>query len=191
MVYMLMNNQVSQLIQKSVTKFTDVFVANFKHFGIYFYFVWFISEIAAGEIYGMPPLSKPRNISLTPQKKKESLPLKIKVVQVTYFCLTSFSMLRVMPAMKSLTFPQYTLFFIRTSKFCLRLAVLKFFPFLRLKCSYIVLISPTEPCNATKKNARMSTIKTHYFISFILFLSSSTHGSHWEVFYKKAVLQLC
>ena len=122
MVYMLMNNHESQLIQKSVTKFTAVFVANFKHFGIYFYFVWFISEIAAGEFF-----SKPRNISLTPQKKKESLPLKIKVVQVTSFCLTSFPMLRVMPAMKSLTFPQYTPFFTRTRKFCLRLAVLNFF----------------------------------------------------------------
>ena len=32
-----------------------------------------------------------------------------------------------------------------------------------------------ELCNATKKTVRMSTIKTHYFISFILFLSSSAH----------------
>ena len=31
---------------------------------------------------------------------------------------------------------KYTLFFVRTSKFCLRLAVLNFFSFLRLKCSY-------------------------------------------------------
>ena len=114
-----------------------------------------------------------REILASPLKKKESLPLKIKVVQVTSFCLTSFPMLRVMPAMKSLTFPQYTPFFTRTRKFCLRLAVLNFFSFLRLKCSYIV-ISPTEPCNATKQNVRLSTVKTHYFISFILFLSSST-----------------
>ena len=46
-----------------------MFVANFKHFGIYFYFVWFISEIAAGEFF-----SKPRNISLTPQKKGKPPP---------------------------------------------------------------------------------------------------------------------
>ena len=56
----------------------------------------------------------------------------------------------------------YTLFFITTSKFCLRLAVLNIFSFLRLKCSEFVLISPTEPCNATKKNVRLSTIKTHF-----------------------------
>ena len=30
---------------------------------------------------------------------------------------------------------QYTLFFIRTSKFCLGLAALNFFSFLKLKCS--------------------------------------------------------
>ena len=65
-------------------------------------------------------------------------------------------------------------FFVRTSKFCLRMAVLDFFSFLRLKCSQFV-VSPTEPCNPTKKNARLSTIKTHYFTSFILFLSSSAH----------------
>ena len=66
-------------------------------------------------------------------------------------------------------------FFIRTSKFCLSLAVLNYFSFLRLKCSKFAFISPTEPFNATKKNVRLSTIKTHYFISFILFLSSSAH----------------
>ena len=66
-------------------------------------------------------------------------------------------------------------FFIRTSKFSLRLTVLNFFSFLRLKYSQFVLISPNEPCNATKKNVRLSTIKAHYFISFILFLSSSAH----------------
>ena len=54
----------------------------------------------------------------------------------------------------------YTLFFIRIRKFCLKLAVLN---------------SLTEPCNATKKNARLSTIKTYYFISFIFFLFSSAH----------------
>ena len=69
----------------------------------------------------------------------------------------------------------YTLFFIRTSKFCLRLTVLNYFSFLRLKCSQFVLICPTGPWNGTKKNARLSSMKTHYFISFILFLSSSTH----------------
>ena len=59
-------------------------------------------------------------------------------------------------------------FFMRTSRFCLRLAVLNIFSFLRLKCSEFVLISPTEPCNATKKNVRLSTIKTlfHFFHSF-------------------------
>ena len=65
-----------------------------------------------------------------------------------------------------------TLFFIWTSKFCLRLAVLNFFfSFLRLKCSYF----PTEPCNATKKNVRVSTIKTRHFISLILFPLCSAH----------------
>ena len=37
------------------------------------------------------------------------------------------------------------------------------------------LIRPYFPNNATKKNVRLSTIKTHYFIFFILFLSSSSH----------------
>ena len=62
----------------------------------------------------------------------------------------------------------YTLFFVRTSKFCLRLAVLNFFSFLRLKCSWFVLISPTEPCNAIKKHVRLSSIKAlfHFFHSF-------------------------
>ena len=45
-------------------------------------------------------------------------------------------------------------------------------------------ISPTEPCNATKKNVRVSTVKTHYFIPYILFLSSSAHR-------QPTVLQLC
>ena len=57
----------------------------------------------------------------------------------------------------------------------MRLAVLNYFWFSWLKCSEFVLISPTEPCNATEKNVRLSAIKTHYFISFILFLSSSAH----------------
>ena len=70
---------------------------------------------------------------------------------------------------------RYTLFFIRTNKFCLSLAVLNYFSFLRLKCSKFAFISPTEPFNDTKKNVRLSTMKTHYFISFILFLSSSAH----------------
>ena len=69
----------------------------------------------------------------------------------------------------------YTLFFIRASKFCLRLAVLNFFLFLKLKFSQFVLNSPTGPCNATKKNVRLSIIITHYFIPFILFLLSSAH----------------
>ena len=61
----------------------------------------------------------------------------------------------------------YILFFIRASKFCLSVAVL-FVIFV-----IFVLISPTEPCNTTKKNIRLSTIKIHYFISLIFFLSSS------------------
>ena len=60
-------------------------------------------------------------------------------------------------------------FFIRASKFYLRLAVLICFHF----WGWNVLISPTELCNATKKNIRLSTTKTHYFTSFILFLSNS------------------
>ena len=50
-----------------------------------------------------------------------------------------------------------------------------FFSFLKLKCSWFVLISPNEPCNATEKNIRLSKIKTHHFISSILFPSSSAH----------------
>ena len=73
------------------------------------------------------------------------------------------------------THTYYTLFFIRTSKFRFRLAVLNCFSFLRLKCFLFVLISPTEPCNLTKENVGLVTIETHYFISFILFLSSSAH----------------
>ena len=68
--------------------------------------------------------------------------------------------------------PVHTLFFIRTSNFCLRLAVLIFFFHI---WGWNVLHFLTEPCNATKKNVRLSTIKTHYFIPFILFLSSSAH----------------
>ena len=79
--------------------------------------------------------------------------------------------------------------FIRTSKFCLRLTVLNFLSFLRLKCCEFVPISLTEPCNTTKKNVRLSTIKTLYFISFF-FLQAADIGSHWEVVYKKSVLQL-
>ena len=63
-------------------------------------------------------------------------------------------------------------FFIRTSTFCLRLAVLYFFFFSRLKCSYFpdwTLQCHKEECQtAYNKN-------TLNFISFILFLSSSAH----------------
>ena len=71
----------------------------------------------------------------------------------------------------------YTLFFIRTSKFCLRLTVLNFFFFfifgaeMFLICSYF----PNWTLQCTEENVRLNTIKTHYFISFILFLSSSAH----------------
>ena len=72
----------------------------------------------------------------------------------------------------------YTLFFlIRTSKFCLGLAVLNFFFFfifgaeMFLICSYF----PNWTLQCTEENVRLNTIKTHYFISFILFLSSSAH----------------
>ena len=44
---------------------------------------------------------------------------------------------------------------------------------------------PNEPCNATKKNVWLSTIKTHCFTSFILFLSSSTHRQQLGVLQKK------
>ena len=67
-----------------------------------------------------------------------------------------------------------TLFlYIRTSKFCLRLAVLKFFSFLRLKCSNLFLFAQL---NLAMPQRRMSDwvgmIKIH---CFILFLSGSTH----------------
>ena len=49
----------------------------------------------------------------------------------------------------------------------------------------------TETCNATKKNVRLSTIKTHNFLSFILFLSSSARRQPlWGVL-QKSILQLC
>ena len=61
-------------------------------------------------------------------------------------------------------FVKYTLSFIRTSKFCLRLAVLNFFFHF---WGWNVLNLFFFP--------RLSAIKTRYFISFILFLSSSAH----------------
>ena len=79
--------------------------------------------------------------------------------------------------------PVHTLFFIRTSNFCLRLAVLIFFFHI---WGWNVLHFLTEPCNATKKNVRLSTIKTHYFILSFFFFHAVHLGSHfpWEVFYK-------
>ena len=122
------------------------------------------------------PLFLSREILASPlKKKKESLPLKIKVVQVTYFCLTSFSMLRVMPAMKSLTFPQYTLFFIGTSKFCLRLAVLKFFHFWGCNVLNLFLSSLLNLAMPQRRVSDWVQQKAHCFISFIFFLSSSAH----------------
>ena len=70
-------------------------------------------------------------------------------------------------------FNVYTLFFyIGTSKFCLRLAVLTFFSFLRLKCSYFVLIYSTYfivLIYSIYSSYFISTIKTHFFIFFSFF----------------------
>ena len=61
-------------------------------------------------------------------------------------------------------------FFIRTSKFCLRLAVLNFFHFWGWNVLNLFLL---PRLNFAMPQRRMS--ETHYFISFILFLSSSAH----------------
>ena len=62
---------------------------------------------------------------------------------------------------EKMTYWYITIFFlIRIRKFCLMLAVLNFL---------------TEPCNATKKNARLGAIKAYYLISFIFFLLSTAH----------------
>ena len=84
----------------------------------------------------------------------------------------------------------YTLFFyIRTSKFCLRLAVLIFFHFSDWNVLNLFLFPQLNL--AIPQRMPDSTIKTHYFISFIPFLSSSAYRRSCEVFYKKSVLQLC
>ena len=65
-------------------------------------------------------------------------------------------------------------FFISTSKFCLRLAVLIFFIFeaeMFFICSYF----PDWTLQGHKEECKTDTIKIHYFISFILFLSSSAY----------------
>ena len=72
------------------------------------------------------------------------------------------------------------------------LAVLFFF-FLIFETEMFLICSNflTETCNATKKNVRLSTIKTHNFLSFILFLSSSARRQPlWGVL-QKSILQLC
>ena len=81
--------------------------------------------------------------------------------------------------------------FIRTSKFCLRLAVLNFFfHFWGWNVLNLFLFPPTEPCNATEDCQTEYNKNTISFLSFFFFQAAHI-GSHWEVFYKKAVLQLC
>ena len=73
-------------------------------------------------------------------------------------------------------FFRFTLFFfIRTSKCCLRLAVINFFFIFEANMLLICSYFPNWTLQCQKKNVRLSTIKTHYFISSILFLSSSAH----------------
>ena len=85
-----------------------------------------------------------------------------------------------------------TLFFsIRTSKFCLRLAVLNFFIIFDAEMFLICFYFPDWTLQCHKEECQTEYNKnTISFLSFFFFQAAHI-GSHWEVFYKKAVLQLC
>ena len=82
-------------------------------------------------------------------------------------------------------------FYIRTSKFCLRLAVLNFFFIFEAEMFLICSYFPDWTLQCHKEECQCEYYKnTIWFISFFFF--QTVHiGSHWEMFYKKAVLQLC
>ena len=69
----------------------------------------------------------------------------------------------------------YTLFFYKNLYILFEASCSSFFFIFETTMFLICSYFPTETCNATKKNVRLSTIKTHDFISFILFLSSSAY----------------
>ena len=78
-------------------------------------------------------------------------------------------------------------FFIKTSKLFLRLPVLNFFHFWGWNFLNLFLFPRLSLAMPQRRMSDWVHKKTQYFISFIIFLSSS----HWEMFYKKSVLQLC
>ena len=77
----------------------------------------------------------------------------------------------------------HSFFYIRTSKFCLRLAVLNFFHFWGWNVLNLFLF-PRLNLQCHKEECQTEYNKTHYFISFILFFSSSAYRQ-----LLKAVLQ--
>ena len=81
-------------------------------------------------------------------------------------------------------------FFIRTNKFCLRLAVPNFFFIFEAEMFLICSYFPDSTLQCYKKECQTEYNKnTISFLSFFFFQAAHI-DSHWEVFYKKAVLQL-
>ena len=80
----------------------------------------------------------------------------------------------------------HSFFFIRASKFCLRLAVLNFFFIFEAEMFLICSYFPdwTLQCHKECQTEYNKNILFHFF-------QAAHKGSHWEVFYKKSVLQLC
>ena len=87
-------------------------------------------------------------------------------------------------------FVEYT-FFIRTRKFCLRLAVLNFFFLFEAEMFLICSYFPdwTLQCHKECQTGYNKSTLFHFFHFF--FFQAAHIGRHWEVFYKKVVLQLC
>ena len=111
------------------------------------------------------------------------------VLQLKFVIVTVFTYIDLASIYMYLLF-KYTLFFyIRTSKFCLRLAVVNFFIFETemLICSYF----PDWNLQCHKEECQTKYYKNTLFHFFHSFFQEAHIGSHLEVFYKKAVLQLC
>ena len=84
----------------------------------------------------------------------------------------------------------HSCFFIRTSKFCLRLAVLNFFHSWGWSVLNLFLFPLLNLIMPQRMSDWVQQKHTILFLSFFFFQAAHI-GSHWEVFYKKAVLQLC
>ena len=88
-----------------------------------------------------------------------------KFTHLQYYFRITFSIFVQMVSLSVSKSTDYTFFSIRTSKFCLRLAVLNFFSFLRLKCSYFpdwTLQCHKEECQ-TEYNKNTLLHFFHYF----------------------------